>query len=86
MICNYDIEAIISNGNSVTVHARFCYGDYETVIEPVTQIEESIYVRKGILAEKVVLFFERYPVTDEEIRDKLLSELDKVRGDRNVLQ
>ncbi len=86
MFCNYDVEAVIGNGNSVTVHARFCTGDFEIVINPITKNEESVYVRKGILVEKVVLFFERYPVTDEEISEKLLSELDKVKGDRNVIQ
>lgn len=84
MYCKYNITGVINTGNSVTVIADAREYSYEEVTDTETNEKSMQYVDKGMFAN-ISTFFERCPVSDEEIAIRLSGLLNLVKGSRNVI-
>jgi len=83
--CDYKYSQIIRDGNSLRLIAYFLEGDYMEVTDPLTNEVTLQYVREDIIAEPVEVYFDYYPVSDEEINAELLELLNEIKGTRNVI-
>jgi|GEM_PF-2393811 len=74
MYCYYEIKSKLDTGNTVTVEADFIEGNLD---------DNKKFVKTGIF-KAVGLFFEKNPVEQDEINQKLLEMLNTAKEDRGI--
>lgn len=84
MFCDYKINSTVDLGNRVKVIAYFSEGDYQDVVDTVTNVTTSQYVRTNQIG-KAVLMFEKSPVSEEEVNRELKRALEDVKGAREII-
>lgn len=85
--CDYKISQIIKDGNSCSLIARFYEGEIVEVEREVNGelVKKNEYIRVAPFATPVELFFDYYPVPNEDIHNELIELLNEVRGTREVI-
>ena len=76
---DYKISTDIHGGNYRLLFVTFFEGEYIEVDG------ETVYSRGDAISRPVELFFEYYPVSDQDIKENILELLESVRGQKEII-
>jgi phage FluMu gp28-like protein len=84
MFCDYKISRIQDTGNKVDVIAYINEGEYQEVLNNITNQLEKHYIRLNKIGQ-IKLMFEKSPVNITEIEKELKKSLKDLKGNREII-